>query len=88
MPFVWSHPQHKTNPNSPLVGQCACRLKRAKSAPLGKGDLTVGLKIVPWAETAFLIEMVVDGRMDGYEFPQTSHLPGAQHDPLVKEVFF
>ena len=28
---------------------------------------------------AFLVEMVMDGRVDGDEFLQTSHLPEAEH---------
>jgi hypothetical protein len=31
---------------------------------------------------AFLVEMVMDGGMDGHEFLQTSHVPEAQHRPL------
>jgi len=31
---------------------------------------------------ALPIEMVVDGRMNGCKFLQTSHLPEAQHGPL------
>ena len=30
----------------------------------------------------FLIEEVVDGRMDGCEFLQTSHLPETEHGPF------
>ena len=31
---------------------------------------------------SFLVEMVVDGRMDGGEFLQTSHLPKPEHGSL------
>ncbi len=39
----------------------------AKSAPLGESGGTVGLECVPAREAAFLVEMVLDGGMDGCE---------------------
>jgi hypothetical protein len=41
-------------------------------APLSKSSGSIELEIVSWVEVALLIEMVVDGRVDGSELLQTS----------------
>jgi hypothetical protein len=48
-------------------------------APLGESSGAVEFEIVSAVEGAFLIEMVVDGRMNCGELLQTSHLPEAEH---------
>jgi len=52
---------------------------RVQPTPLGKSGGAVSLKVVSAVEVAFLIEVVVDGGVDGSEFLQASHLPEAQH---------
>lgn len=37
------------------------------------------LEIAAGVEMAFLVEAVMDGRVDGYEFLQTFHLPETKH---------
>jgi hypothetical protein len=51
-------------------------------APLSESGGTVQLEIVPAVERALLIEMVVDGGMNGDEFLQTLHAAEPLHDSL------
>jgi hypothetical protein len=51
-------------------------------APLSESGSTVKLEIVPAVERALLIEMVVDGGMNGDEFLQTSHAAEPLHGSL------
>jgi hypothetical protein len=44
---------------------------RAELAPLGECGGAVMLEIAAGEEMAFLVEVVMDGRVDGYEFLQT-----------------
>jgi hypothetical protein len=57
-------------------------LFRTKSAPLSESGGTVKLEIVTAVERAFLIEMVVDGGMNGDDFLQTSHAAEPFHGSL------
>jgi hypothetical protein len=50
-----------------------------KLAPLGESDGSVELEIVSAVVSAFLIEVVMDGAVNGYEFLQTSHLSETEH---------
>jgi len=47
-----------------------------------KSSGAVELQIWSTGEAAFLVEMVIDGSVNGYEFLQTSHTPETQHRPL------
>jgi hypothetical protein len=51
-------------------------------APLSESGGTVQLQIVPAVERALLIEMIVDGGMNGDEFLQTSHAAEPLHGLL------
>jgi hypothetical protein len=55
---------------------------RADLTPLGESGGAVALEIIAAVEVAFLVEMVVDERVDGGEFLQTSHPPEAEHCAL------
>lgn len=46
------------------------------------GELPVLLEPVSVVEVAFEIDVIVDGRMDGGEFLETSHSPETEHGPL------
>lgn len=52
---------------------------RAELAPLGESGGAVLLEIAAGVEMAFLVEVVMDGRVDGCEFLQTFHLPETKH---------
>ena len=54
-----------TGLSSPQKAQIS---RRAKLAPLGESGGTVQLEIGSTVKVALLIEMIVDGRMDGGEF--------------------
>ncbi len=51
----------------------------AQPTPLGKSGGAVSLKVVAAVEVAFLVEVVMDGGMNGGEFLQTSHASETQH---------
>ena len=51
----------------------------AQPTPLGKSGGAVSLKVVSAVEVAFLVEVVMDGGVDGSEFLQTSHASETQH---------
>jgi hypothetical protein len=75
----------------PLIGCCQTNANRSQLAdgdevsghaqppPLGKSGGAVLLKIVPAVEVAFLIEVVMDGGVNGSELLQTSHASETQH---------
>ena len=75
------HPQRccQTNANQSLLGQSHCPLSRAKTTPLGKCGGAGFLEMISAGEAAFLVEVVVDGRVDGGELLQTSHAPESLH---------
>jgi len=50
--------------------------------PLGKSGVAIKLKIGTCVEVALQIEMVIDRRMNGGKFLQTSHAPKSQHRPF------
>jgi hypothetical protein len=50
--------------------------------PLSEGSSAIKLEVFSAVEVAFLIEMIVDRRVDGDEFPQCSRSSEAQHRPL------
>ncbi len=54
----------------------------AELTPLSQCGGAVELEIVPAVEVAFLVEMVMDGGMDGGEFLKTSHPSEAEHRPF------
>ena len=51
----------------------------AQPTPLGKSGGAVSLKVVSAVEVAFLVEVVMDGGVDGSELLQTSHASETQH---------
>ncbi len=51
----------------------------AQPTPLGKSGGAVSLEVVSAVEVAFLVEVVMDGGVDGSEFLQTSHASETQH---------
>ncbi len=51
----------------------------AQPTPLGKSGGAVSLKVVAAVEVAFLVEVVMDGGVDGSELLQTSHASETQH---------
>jgi hypothetical protein len=59
--------------NQSHYGPKCQNLFRTKLAPLSESGGAVKLEIVSAVERAFLMEMVVDGGMNGGEFLQTSH---------------
>ena len=69
----------QTNANQSLVGQGYCPLCRAETAPLSESDSAIGFEMISLGKTAFLVEVVEDGGMDGGELLQTSHPPEALH---------
>ena len=82
MPFGWSRPHHQTNANqSQFAGGCRGS-GGAELTPFGKSGGAVQFEVVPAVEVAFLIEEIVDGRMDGGEFLETSHPPESLHRPF------
>jgi hypothetical protein len=52
---------------------------RTEHAPLGESGGTILSEILAAVEMAFLVEVVMDGGMDGGEFLQTSHASETQH---------
>ncbi len=76
----------QTNSISSQQGQDSCPLYRRKTAPFGESGGAVGLENLPTREAAVLVEMVVDGGMDGGEHPQTSHAPEPEHRPLASST--
>lgn len=52
----------QTNANQSTKGRRACYLSRAKTAPFGESGGAVRLEDFPAGKTAFLIEVVGDGR--------------------------
>lgn len=72
----------QTNSNQSQFAEECANLPGTKLTPLGESSASVELEIVSRVEVAFLIEMVVHGRMNSGEFLQTSHLPEAQHRPF------
>ena len=55
---------------------------RTKLAPSGESDGSGEFKIISAVESAFLVEMVMEGGVDNGEVLQSSHAPEAQHRPL------
>lgn len=72
----------QTGSNQSPQGQDSCPLCRAETAPLGESGCAVGLEDGSAGETAFLVEMVRDGGVDGGELLKTSHPPKTEHRPL------
>ena len=69
----------KTNANQSLVWQGYCPLCGAETAPLSESGGTVGLEMISLGKTAFLVEVVEDGGVDGGKLLETSHAPEALH---------
>ncbi len=69
----------QTNSNQSQFATETANLSRTKLTPLGKGGGAGQLEGVSAGERSFLVEMVVDGGMDGGEFLQTSHAPKTLH---------
>ncbi len=59
-------------------GAGACRLS-GKCLPLGKGSRSPGFEVVSADEVAVLVEVVVEGGVDGAELLQGLHLAEAEH---------
>ena len=57
-----------------------------KRPPLGESGGVVGLEMIPAGEAAFLVEVVVDGRVDGGEHLQTSHPPEPEHRAFASSI--
>ena len=54
----------------------------AELTPIGEGGGPVQLEDVATGKTAYLVEVVVDGRVDGGEHLKTSNPPETKHRPL------
>ena len=63
------------------VSQTQLLLCSTKLMPLIQSSGAVELEIASRIEMSFLVEMIMDGGVDGDEFLQTSHAPGAEHRP-------
>ena len=72
----------QTNSNQSLVCQGYCPLCLAKTAPLSESSGAVGFEMISLGETALLVEVVEDGRVDGGKLLKTSHAPEPKHRPL------
>ena len=57
-------------------------LCRTELAPLSESSGAVQLEVCSAVEVAFLVEMIVDRRVDGNEFLQCSRSSEAQHGAL------
>ena len=57
-------------------------LCRTELTPLSESGSAVKLEFFSAVEVAFLVEMIVDRRVDGDEFLQGSHAPKADHCPF------
>ena len=57
-------------------------LCRTELTPLSESGSAVKLEVFSAVEVAFLVEMIVDRRVDGDEFLQGSHAPKADHCPF------
>jgi len=79
---IWSAGCCQTNSNKSQFATECVNLSGTKLAPLGKSSASGQFKILTRVKMAFLIEVVVDGGMDGSEFLQTSHLSKALHGPF------
>ena len=79
MPSGWSRPHHQTNANRSQLADDDEVSGHAQPTPLGKSGGAVSLKVVSAVEVAFLVEVVMDGGVDGSEFLQTSHASETQH---------
>ena len=57
-----------------------CPASRGKKRPpLGESGGAFGLEVIPAGEASVLVEVVVDGRVNGGENLQTSHPPEPEH---------
>lgn len=72
----------QTDSNRSRQGQQGCPLCHAKAAPLCKSGGAVLLENGSGGETAFGVEMVGDGGVDGRKLLQTSHAPEPLHRSL------
>ena len=72
----------QTNANLSLQGQLSCPLCHAQVTPLSESGSAVKLEVFSAVKVAFLIEMIVDRRVDGDEFLQCLRSSEAQHRPL------
>ena len=72
----------QTNANQCQFGRGRGLSGRAELTPLGKGCGAIDFEGVPAGEAAFLVEVIVDGRMDGGEGLQTSHSSEPEHRSL------
>jgi hypothetical protein len=79
MPLGWSRPHHQTNANQFQFAPMRRISGRTELTPLVQSGGAVDLKIAPAVEVAFLVEVIVDGGVNGCEFLQTSHAPEAKH---------
>ena len=57
----------------------SCPLCHAQLTPLSESGSAFKLEVFSAVELAFLVEMIVDRRVDGDEFLQCSHAPEADH---------
>jgi hypothetical protein len=57
-------------------------LSGGKRLPLGQGSRSSGVEIVSAGEVTALVEVIVEGGVDGAELLQRPHLPEPQHGPF------
>ena len=69
----------QTNSNQSQFAAETVNLSGTKLTPLGKSGGPGQLEDASAGERSFLVEVVVDGGMDGGEFLQTSHPPETLH---------
>lgn len=72
----------QTDANQSLYDPECPNLCWTELAPLGESGGAVESEIVSATERALQVAMVVDGGMNGDEFPQTSHAPEPLHGSL------
>ena len=72
----------QTNANQSMQGQWSYPLCHAQVTPLSESGNAVKLEVFSAVEVAFLVEMIVDRRVDGDGFLQCSRSSEAQHRPL------
>ncbi len=69
----------QTNSNQSQFPADSVNLSGTKLTPLGESGGACQLEGISAGERSFLVEVVVDGGMDGGEFLQTSHAPKPLH---------
>lgn len=74
--------QFNANLSPPGTTRAGSSSSGGERVPFGKGGRASGFEIVSADEVAVLVEVVVEGGMDGAELLQRLHLPEAEHGPF------